>query len=96
MKDFIDDNAIALMEHCIGLDRKKPYTRHGKQFYKPYRNYYYTTADDSVWCCLETLGYAVHGPVKMIDGRESCDFYLTHKGFGFLSDKLKICIHDYI
>lgn len=96
MKDSIDNNAIALMEHCIGLDRKKPYTRLGKRFYKPYRNYYSTTADDSVWCHLETLGYAVHGPVKMICGRESCNFYLTHKGFGFLSDKLKICIHDYI
>ena len=24
--------------HVIGLDSKKPYTRHGKKFYRPYRN----------------------------------------------------------
>ena len=24
--------------HVIGLDRRKPYTRHGKKFYRPYRN----------------------------------------------------------
>ena len=31
---------IELCKHMIGLDYKKPYHRHGKAFYKPYRNYY--------------------------------------------------------
>lgn len=32
--------AIELCKHTIGLDRSKPYHRHGKAFYKPYRNYF--------------------------------------------------------
>ena len=31
---------IELAKHCIGLDHKKPYKRHGRYFYRPYRNYY--------------------------------------------------------
>lgn len=31
---------VELCKHTIGLDYKKPYHRHGKAFYKPYRNYY--------------------------------------------------------
>lgn len=34
------DRAVELCKHMIGLDYKKPYHRHGKAFYKPYRNYY--------------------------------------------------------
>ena len=36
-----DSEYIKLAKHCIGLDQKKPYIRHGRKFYKPYRNYYY-------------------------------------------------------
>lgn len=32
--------AIKLCKHMIGLDRKKPYHRHGKAFYMSYRNYF--------------------------------------------------------
>lgn len=42
----ISEKEIALMEHCIGLDCKKPYTRHGKKFYRPYRNRYATYVHD--------------------------------------------------
>lgn len=28
------------VKHVIGLDSKKPYIRHGKKFYRPYRNYW--------------------------------------------------------
>lgn len=31
---------VELCKHTVGLDYKKPYHRHGKAFYKPYRNYY--------------------------------------------------------
>lgn len=30
---------IDLASHCIGLDYNKPYKRHGRYFYRPYRNY---------------------------------------------------------
>lgn len=32
--------AIEICKHMIGLDNAKPYKRHGKLFYKPYRNYF--------------------------------------------------------
>lgn len=31
---------IDLCKHMIGFDRQTPYHRHGKAFYKPYRNYF--------------------------------------------------------
>lgn len=34
------NRAIELCKHMVGLDHKSPYLRHGKAFYKPYRNYY--------------------------------------------------------
>lgn len=46
-----------LAKHCIGLDRKKPYIRHGKKFYKPYRNFYATGKDQAGWDELVLAGY---------------------------------------
>lgn len=34
------ERALAICEHMVGLDYQKPYHRHGKAFYKAYRNYY--------------------------------------------------------
>ena len=42
-----EDKCIALSSHAIGLDNHKPYKRHGKFFYKPYRNYYDASMKDS-------------------------------------------------
>ena len=39
-KGKLPDMLFAEMEHCIGLDYKRPYMRHGMYFYKPYRNHY--------------------------------------------------------
>lgn len=36
----LSSEQIDQMKHCIGLNRRKPYRRHGKLFYKPYRNYF--------------------------------------------------------
>lgn len=38
----MNEKYIELAKHCIGLDSKKPYTRHGKKFYRPYRNFFAT------------------------------------------------------
>lgn len=43
-----EDRCIELAKHCVGLDRKNPYTRHGKKWYKPYRNYY-----DAYLCSIQ-------------------------------------------
>lgn len=31
---------IDLCKHMVGLDRQNPYHRHGKAFYRPYRNFF--------------------------------------------------------
>ena len=34
------NRAIKICEHMVGLDDKRPYHRHGKAFYRAWRNYY--------------------------------------------------------
>lgn len=68
----ISDSYIELAKHCIGLDYKKPYIRHEKQFYKPYRNYYCTYPNDEVWLNLEKQEYAKHSS----EHNGCVDFYI--------------------
>lgn len=84
----LSSKQIDLMKHCIGLHRRKPYRRHGKLFYKPYRNYFDCGRhDDSDWSELANYGYAV-------------DYYgkgwyeLTKAGFEALSSAIGIHICD--
>lgn len=35
-----ENRFVEVAKHAIGLDHRKPYTRHGKLFYRPYRNYF--------------------------------------------------------
>lgn len=50
----VNETHIRLMQHCIGLDYKKP--RRGK--YEAYRNYYALNALSSEWEHLVHIGYA--------------------------------------
>lgn len=34
------EKVIDLCKHMVGLDYQKPYHRHGKAFYRPYRNFF--------------------------------------------------------
>lgn len=34
------EKVIELCKHMVGLDYQKPYHRHGRAFYRPYRNYF--------------------------------------------------------
>lgn len=77
-------------KHCIGLDYKKPYKRHGKKFYKPYRNFYCTSPTDKIWNELKEKGYAVNDEPK----KECCNFWLTRKGLDWLGELLGIKIYD--
>ena len=38
-----ENRFIEMAKHAIGLGHRKPYTRHGKLWYRPYRNYFATT-----------------------------------------------------
>lgn len=79
---------IDQMKHCIGLHRCKPYRRHGKLFYKPYRNYFDCGRhDDPVWSELADCGLAVD-----VNGQGW--YELTKAGLEALSSAAGIHIYD--
>lgn len=82
---------IEEMKHCIGLDYKKPYTRHGKKFYKPYRNRYADYVFNELWNSLVRKKYARHW---MVDRDQRTAFYLTRKGLDILGDAIGVHIYD--
>ena len=80
--------------HAIGLDHKRPYMRHGKTFYRPYRNYFFThdrSHDYTVWKGLCENGYAKNCPSGT---RGNITFWLTRSGLDWLGEVLGITIHD--
>ena len=83
------NRAIELCKHMIGLDYKKPYHRHGKAFYKPYRNYYQDTKDGNK--VLDKLpNYIVFREI----GDMSTWYTLTPEGLRWLGRELKITIKE--
>lgn len=87
-----ENQHIALARHAIGLDHKKPYKRHGKLFYRPYRNYYDASPKDcETWELMCDEGYAVRGIKDRYGGRM---YWLTRKGLDWLGEKLGIKIYD--
>lgn len=93
--DYVMNNEnryIALARHAIGLDHKEPYKRHGKLFYRPYRNYYDASPKDcETWELMCDAGYADRGRKDRYGGRM---YWLTRKGLDWLGEKLGIKIYD--
>lgn len=84
---------IQLAAHTIGLDNKRPYQRHGKFFYRPYRNYFSTHPechDFQDWMELYRKGYARYG----ISVQGNYTFWLTRAGLDWLGEELGITIYD--
>ena len=79
--------AIELCKHMIGLDHSRPYHRHGKAFYKPYRNYFEApiTGDKT----LDKLPYFI---IKKEISDISVWYFLTSDGLKWLGRQLKITI----
>ena len=87
-----DNTQITLASHCIGLDYKKPYKRHGRYFYRPYRYYYDAGGNDvEIWDAMVSAGYAVAGKRDRYGGRI---YWLTRDGLDWLGQKLGIKIYD--
>ena len=51
-----ENRYIDLAKHCIGLDRKKPYIRNGKKFYRPYRNFFAAGRNYEDWETIKDAG----------------------------------------
>lgn len=82
---------IELAKHCIGLDRKKPYIRHGKKFYRPYRNYFAASRDYEDLEVMQLAGYMERGEKNQHGGYT---FRLTRTGMDWLGRELYIHIYD--
>lgn len=59
---------VDLAVHCIGLDRKRPYARHNKRFYRPYRNYFASGKEHEEWDVMALAGYAGRGEANSHGG----------------------------
>lgn len=80
---------IELCKHMIGLDYSRPYHRHGKAFYKPYRNYYEAPITGEK--ILDNLPYYI---IKKDVGNISVGYSLTSDGLKWLGRQLKITIKE--
>lgn len=82
---------IELMKHFIGLERKRPYKRHDKLFYRPYRNYYASGKAHEDLDMMVDAGYAKRGGQNSHGGYT---YWLTREGLDWLSEKMGIHIYD--
>ena len=89
---MLTEKQIKVMKHCIGLGQKYPYKRHGRLFYRPYRNFFATgpSCDGvDIWLDLEKQGYAMRGV-----GVFRWTFCLTGFGLDVLGRHLNVKIYD--
>jgi len=83
-----------LAEHCIGYDRAQYpylYIRHGKKFYKPYRNYFSCNKKDRIWEELKDAGYADSWSEEDYG---TTTYFMTRKGLDWLGNYLDVIIRD--
>ena len=89
---------VQLAAHAIGLDHKRPYMRHGKTFYRPYRNRYCAPVGEQyhaykVWKGLCENGYAACNEHNQ-GSNHFATFWLTRAGLDWLGETLGITIYD--
>ena len=80
---------IEICKHMIGLDYKKPYHRHGKTFYKPYRNY-----DEAPLTGEPNLDRLPYYIVSKKNGDLSVWYELTKSGLDWLGRQIHITIKE--
>lgn len=79
--------AIEICEHMVGLDYKRPYHRHGKAFYRAYRNFYADGPEgNKILDKLPKELFIVHR------NELGATYYLTQVGFDWLGRQLHITI----
>ena len=81
------ERVIEICKHIVGLVYKRPYHRHGKAFYRAYRNYYDDVPEgnrllDKLPECLFTVHRDDHGAT----------YHLTKTGLEWLGRQLHITI----
>lgn len=81
---------VELATHAIGMNNKRTYKRHGRTWYKPYRNVYCAGSQgDPVWDEMVKEGYA-----KASQGLQSVYYFMTRAGLDWLGQQTGVNIHD--
>lgn len=81
--------ATDICKHIVGLDYHNPYHRHGKSFYKPYRNFYAEGTDGNKY--LDKLLSSFFVKQK---GEQYLYYSLTREGLDWLGRRLNVTILD--
>ena len=89
------EKTIEHCKHMVGYDHHIPpkvYHRHGKAFYKAYRNYWYGKMRDDFECmCHKSFGYME----RTVPSNDGYVYYsLTEKGLKWLGRKTKMIIKE--
>lgn len=88
--ELINERQKALMQHALGMDHRNTYKRAGREWYRPYINYYDAAALNKEW---EDLVEKDLAQKKKKDGRPGGVLYWVSKpGLGVLSSLLNIYI----
>ncbi len=84
--------------HTIGMDNRshhQPYTRHGRKFYRPYRNYFSAPkAGDKDLEKLADAGYMAREVFHTGTDRECVWYSFNRDGLDWLGEQLGIHIWD--
>ena len=83
------ERVTEICKHMVGLDYKRPYHRHGKAFYRAYRNYYVDVPEgnrllDKLPECLLTVHRYARGAI----------YHLTPTGLSWLGRRIGVVIHN--
>lgn len=84
---------VQFAAHAIGMDNRNVYKRHGRLFYRPYRNYFTTPPEGDcyeLWMYLVGEDYAERRPTQ----RGGFSFSLTRSGLDWLEAVLGVRIYD--
>ena len=81
------ERVIEICKHMVGLDYERPYHRHGKAFYRAYRNYYADVHEGNrVLDKLPECLFTVHRDER------GATYHLTRTGLEWLGRQLHITI----
>lgn len=81
--------------HTIGLNSghvgRRLYTRHGKKYYKPFRNYFY--GNDADLDGLVDAGY-MECSEEMSHGKKVKTYWFSRSGLDWLGEQIGVHIYD--
>ena len=81
---------VKIAAHTIGLDYKRPYQRHGRFFFRPYRNGFCAPVDSGFRNALD--GMVSDGYMGVYQRGGMMYYHMTRAGVKWLGDLLGVTI----